>query len=61
MVIRLAGSEPVPTWQIPVAIGIGIGSVIFAAWAAGKVFRIGALMYGKPPNFKTLIKWIRMA
>lgn len=61
MVIRLAGSEPVPTWQIPVAIAIGIGSVIFAAWAAGKIFRIGALMYGKPPNFKTLIKWIRMA
>lgn len=61
MVIRLAGSEPVPTWQIPVAIGIGIGSVIFAAWAAGKIFRIGALMYGKPPNFKTLVKWVRMA
>jgi ABC-2 type transport system permease protein len=61
MVIRLAGSEPVPTWQIPVAIAIGIASVIFAAWAAGKIFRIGALMYGKPPNFKTLLKWVRMA
>lgn len=61
MVIRLAGSEPVPTWQIPVAIAIGVGSVIFAAWAAGKIFRIGALMYGKPPNFKTLLKWVRMA
>lgn len=61
MVIRLAGSEPVPSWQIPVAIGIGVGSVVFAAWAAGKIFRIGALMYGKPPNFKTLIRWVRMA
>ncbi len=61
MVIRLAGSEPVPTWQIPVAIAIGVGSVLFAAWAAGKIFRIGALMYGKPPNFKTLLKWVRMA
>lgn len=61
MVIRLCGSEPVPTWQIPVAIAVGIGSVVFAAWAAAKIFRVGALMYGKPPDFKTLIRWIRMA
>lgn len=61
MVIRLCGSEPVPTWQIPVAIGVGVVSVIIAAWGAAKIFRVGALMYGKPPNFRTLIRWIRMA
>lgn len=61
MMIRLCGSEPVPTWQIPVSILVGIASVVFAGWAAGKVFRIGALMYGKPPNFKTLWRWIKMA
>lgn len=61
MMIRLCGSEPVPTWQIPVSIAIGIASVIAAGWAAGKVFRVGALMYGKPPNFKTLWRWIKMA
>lgn len=61
MVIRLCGSEPVPTWQIPVAIAVGVVSVVIAAWAAAKVFRIGALMYGKPPDFKTLLRWIRMA
>ena len=26
-----------------------------------KVFRVGLLMHGKPPNFKTLVKWVRMA
>lgn len=61
MVIRLSGSEPVPAWQIPVAIGVGLLSVIGAAWAAAKIFRIGALMYGKPPNFATLVRWVRMA
>ncbi len=61
MVIRLCGSEPVPTWQIPVAIAVGVVSVVIAAWGAAKIFRVGALMYGKPPNFKTLIRWIRMA
>lgn len=61
MVIRLSGSEPVPTWQIPVSILVGILSVIGAAWGAAKVFRVGVLMYGKPPDFRTLIRWIRMA
>lgn len=61
MVLRLAGSEPVPFWQIPATIVVGIISSIIAAWAAAKIFRIGVLMYGKPPNFATLLKWIRMA
>ncbi len=61
MVIREAGTDPVPMWQHGAAIVIGIASVLVAVWAAAKIFRIGVLMYGKPPNFKTLIKWVRMA
>jgi ABC-2 type transport system permease protein len=61
MVIRLSGSEPIPAWQVPASILVGLGTVVFAAWAAAKVFRIGVLMYGKPPNLGTLIKWVRMA
>ncbi len=61
MMIRVCGSEPVPPWQIGVGILVGVLSVIGAAWAAGKIFRIGALMYGKPPNFKTLWQWVKMA
>ena len=64
MVLRIpaaAGSVPVPAWQIALSIAIGIVSVAVAIWAAAKIFRVGVLMYGKPPNFTTLIKWIRMA
>ncbi len=61
MVVRLAGSESIPVWQIPVSIAIGIAAMIFMAWATAKIFRIGVLMYGKPPNLKTLIRWVRMA
>ncbi len=61
MVIRIAGSEKIPFWQIPASMAVGLLAVWFAAWAAAKIFRVGALMYGKPPNFSTLIRWIRMA
>ena len=64
MVLRIpaaAGSIPVPIWQIAVSIGLGLVSVVFVAWAAAKIFRVGVLMYGKPPNLGTLIKWVRMA
>lgn len=61
MVLRLGGSEPIPSWQHPIALVIGTVTSITVLWGAAKIFRIGVLMYGKPPNFKTLIKWVRMA
>lgn len=61
MVLRISGSEKIPSWQIPGSIAVGLLGAVFAAWAAAKVFRVGVLMYGKPPNFRTLIKWVRMA
>jgi len=61
MVIRIAGSEPIPAWQIPVSILVGVLTAAASAWAAAKIFRVGVLMYGKPPDFRTLARWIRMA
>ena len=61
MILRLSGSEAVPTWQIPVSIVLGAVYVWLSLWAAAKVFRVGVLMYGKPPDFRTLWKWIKMA
>ncbi len=62
MVARIAASTtPIPAWQIGVSIAVGLLSVVLAAWAAAKIFRIGVLMYGKPPNLWTLLKWVRMA
>ncbi len=61
MMIRLSGSERVPAWQIPASILVGVASAMLAAWAAAKIFRVGVLMYGKPPDFRTLVRWVRMA
>ena len=61
MLLRMASSQPPPWWEVWISIGTGLLSVIGAVWVAAKVFRIGLLMYGKPPNFATLIRWIRAA
>lgn len=61
MMLRITSTSPPPTWQVLLSIAIGFAAVYVALWAAAKVFRVGLLMFGKPPNFATLIKWIRMA
>lgn len=61
MLLRMASNSPPPYWQVWTSIAIGVASVLAAIWFAGKVFRIGLLMYGKPPNFATLVRWARQA
>jgi ABC-2 type transport system permease protein len=61
MVIRLSSTEPPPLWQVLAAIAVGVVTAYIAVWAAAKVFRVGLLMFGKPPNYATMWKWIKMA
>jgi ABC-2 type transport system permease protein len=61
MLLRLTSTAPPPLWQTLLSILVGIGGVYAAVWFAAKVFRIGLLMFGKPPSFGTLIKWARMS
>ena len=61
MIMRVASNDPPPNWQIALAILLNMIAVVLFLWIAAKVFRVGLLMFGKPPNFRTLFKWIRMA
>ena len=61
MIMRVSSTDPPPPLQIAAVILVNIIAVFFFLWFAAKVFRVGLLMYGKPPNLRTLIKWIRMA
>lgn len=61
MLLRLASTSPPPFWQVLLSIVIGLAAVVGAVWIAAKVFRIGLLMFGKPPNFATLVRWVRAA
>jgi ABC-2 type transport system permease protein len=61
MMIRLASSTPPPFWQVGLSIAIGLASAVGAMWFAAKVFKVGLLMHGKPPNFATLVRWAKAA
>ena len=61
MLIRMASTQPPPWWEVWLSIAVGLASVAGAVWVAAKVFRVGLLMYGKPPNLKTLVRWVRAA
>jgi ABC-2 type transport system permease protein len=47
-----------PVWQVILSIVFLIGGVIFFTWIAGRIYRVGILMYGKKVGFKELAKWI---
>jgi ABC-2 type transport system permease protein len=61
MLLRLTSSAPPPTWQVWLTILLGLATVAASVWCAAKVFTIGLLMYGKPPDMKTLLRWIRQS
>jgi ABC-2 type transport system permease protein len=58
MLIRLAMTPPPPTWQVALSLLLTIGTAVAFVWAAGRIFRVGLLMQGKPPNLPELLKWI---
>jgi ABC-type Na+ efflux pump permease subunit len=60
IMLRLASSTPPPMWQALLAVAVGAAGVYASLWFAARVFRIGLLMYGKPPNFATLLRWARI-
>ena len=59
MILRVTGGEPIAQWQIIASLVVGFGSMFAMIWMAAKIFRIGVLMYGKPPSPLELIKWLR--
>lgn len=49
----------VPLWQQLLSLLLLIGTFTFTVWFAAKIYRVGILMYGKKPSYKTIIKWLR--
>lgn len=49
----------VSIWLKLLSIVVLIGSFLGVIWIAGRIYRVGILMYGKKPTYRELIKWIR--
>lgn len=58
MFFRTAIAEP-PAWQIALSILLLAGSTVGMAWVAGRIYRVGILMYGKKPTIPEILRWIR--
>jgi len=56
MPVRLAMDPPM--WQIIASIVSSVVAVFALTWLAGRIYRVGILMYGKKASFKELGKWL---
>lgn len=48
----------VPAWQIAASMVSLVVAFVACIWLAGRIYRVGILMYGKKPSFKELGKWL---
>ena len=58
MPARVALTE-VPAWELLVSAVLLVGGALVARRAAGKVFSVAMLMYGKEPSWSEIRKWLR--
>ena len=58
MFMRIA-NHTAPLWQVLLSVGINILSIVGLIWCAGRIFRVGSLMYGKRPTLPEVLNWIR--
>jgi ABC-2 type transport system permease protein len=60
MFMRVCIQTP-PLWQIVLSWGLLLAAIWLASRAAGKLFRLGILMYGTSPTWATLVRALRQA
>ena len=53
--------QPPPAWQIALSVAMLAASVWGMAWLAGRIYRVGILMYGQKPTIPEIFRWIRQA
>jgi ABC-2 type transport system permease protein len=56
MFMRISVQTP-PLWQIGVSVSILLLTIWAVAWFAGRVYRVGILMYGKKPTLPEIFRW----
>ena len=49
----------VENWELLLSMGVLITTFITSTWLAGRIYRIGILMYGKKASYKEIWKWVK--
>jgi ABC-2 type transport system permease protein len=57
MPVRLLLTE-VAAWEVLLAVALLVSSTALLRRAAGKVFHLGMLMYGKEPTWREIWRWV---
>ena len=53
--------QPPPAWEIALSIVLLLLTIWGVAWFAGRIYRVGILMYGKRPTLPEIVRWVREA
>jgi ABC-type Na+ efflux pump permease subunit len=61
MINRISSALPPGPVEIAASIVVLLASIGVTVWLAARVFRVGVLLYGKPPTFKEVFRWMREA
>lgn len=59
MILRLCANPEISPFEIATTLALLWAAVVATIWFSGKVFRVGVLMYGKPPSLRELVHWLR--
>jgi ABC-2 type transport system permease protein len=59
IMLQRIGSGTVVIWEVLLSLSLLVATFIFTTYLAGKVYRVGILMYGKKVTWKEIFKWMR--
>lgn len=57
MILRLSSPVGIPGWQPWVGLAEVFLFAVLSVWAGGRIFRVGILMQGQPPQFGRILRW----
>jgi ABC-2 type transport system permease protein len=60
MPIRFAAAE-VPARELAASFAILAATTVAVVWLSARIYRVGILMYGKRPNLRELVRWVRQS
>ena len=50
---------PIPIAELLLSMGLTFAGMLLVVWVAGRIYRVGILMYGKRPKISEVWRWVR--